>query len=974
MSGTARKSGGGRTARLDYAARIAQSQNAHAIPLNLGPMLAVYKERRRVSLRIEGMPHLSRLSAGRNNGDNSWSLSFSDIDTLAYLPPEGAADETLTLSVRVIDLDSGGSTLAVLDMSVSPTAAEQGPDADDTARDTQMRALREELEQAKSALKERDTDLAQLRQKSQRAESELTRARIESELGGGRSRKGEVDESKFASLNSKLVPRGADPNAAAEDEPTDSAENNAAFLVRKGKAQPSTVVPAEGALSEEKAQALFGAARQKREQEVAAALAKAEAAWKADEAKRLAAAEAQWRAKAAAPQSEAMAQAEERARRAEKALAEASARNDTLVARHRESATELERLGQECAELRKGVAERESAIVQTSDAGKRAREEAQHKSEQALARASEVWRAEEAARFAAAEAQWRSQSSSAIAALNTRCERAEQALAEVTARAQFASQRNAEATSEIQSLREESAGLRKRHAEREANLARAQEDFERAREKSERETKDTVAKAEAAWKTDAAARLAALESAWQQKLAAALAEANTRAERAEHALAEVTRKIEASSSRESELENLRRQCAAMKAQLDEHAVAFADAHTGFDESRKSWRREAEAALANAEAAWKAGEAARLAAAQQSWETKAAGALKEAQARREAAEKALADGASRSNALHAELAKISENSRGEIDALRGRASENDRLRAEISELRAVVARQESALAGAPLPSAAANGTSHRDVEESVAAAQAAWKADETARLAAAEAQWRRQSESAKGELGVRCERAERSLQEAREQTELLSARDQNNRFELRRLREELAVAQGALASREAELESIRAEQDLVAEPAIVLQPDRISGFDSYEREQPKPKGHLMRDAMVVAFLGVAAVLGWPWIEAYVPQVNELLGNVSVQAPRAPAPTPEVQPERPSAVVIHAGNVRSGPSANSPTSGTLQAGAKVEPIEKQGNWTKVRIEAPNAPVKEGWIYSSFLQDENAAAPKAQTGKGK
>src|SRR5262249_31503253 len=160
-------------------------QSGRVIPLNLGPMLAVYKNRRRLALRIERMPHLARLSAGRNNGDNSWSLSFSEIDTLAYVPPEGSANESVALSVRVIDLDGGGSTLAFLDMSVSPTAAEETHIADTSARESQVDALRQELEQAKAALSARESDLAELRQKAQRAESELSRQRIETEFGGG---------------------------------------------------------------------------------------------------------------------------------------------------------------------------------------------------------------------------------------------------------------------------------------------------------------------------------------------------------------------------------------------------------------------------------------------------------------------------------------------------------------------------------------------------------------------------------------------------------------------------------------------------------------------------------------------------------------------------------------------------------------------------------------------------------------------
>ena len=993
VSGTAKKSGVGRTSRLDFATRVSEAQTGRAIPLNLGPMLAVYKNRRRLSVRIEKMPHLARLSAGKNNGDNSWSLALSEIDTLAYLPPEGSANDSVTLSVRLIDLESGGSTLAVLDLCVSPTTTEESHNVDSPPREAQLRALREELEQAKSALKARDADLAQLRQKSQRAESELTRQRIESELGGSRTRKGEVDESKFASLDASLLLRSGDPKAepaGADDDSADGAEDSDGVRVRKGQAQPSKLIPAEQAtkveLVEESARALLAEARRHWEKEAVAALAQAEASWKAEEKTRLAAAEAQWQGQSAA----ALAQAEARYSHAEKALVETRSRADVSAARQQESARDLERLKQECTELRKRIAEREAALSDTAKSVERTREELQAKSTQALARAEEVWRAEEAARLAAAEAQWRGQSSSAIAALGARAERAEQALAEVNAGAQFAAQRNTESAAEIESLRAECTALRARLAEGDANLARTHAEHERAREKAEREAKEALAKAEGVWQAEAVARLSGLESAWQQKLAGvvaeangrgeraerALAEANARAERAEHALAESKRRNDASSSRDrdnnSELEQLRQECGKLKAQLDERAIAFADAHTEFDETRKSWRREAETALATAEASWKAGEAKRLAAAELGWAKKAETALKEAQARCEAAEKALAQAGSRGNSLGAELAKLSEESRAQSEHLRARTSENEKLRAEIAELRAVVAKLESALASARSASAGGGATSQRDVEESLAAAQAAWKADEAARLAAVQAQWQRQSETARAELSVRCERAERSAQESRVQAEALAARDQDSRFELRRLREELAVAQGNLASREAELESLRVEQDHQGEREIVLQPDRISGLREFEQERPKPKGHLIRDVVIVACLGVAGVLAYPRLEAYVPQLGELAGNVSVSQ----APVPEQpKPVRASAIVVHAANVRAAPSANSATTGTLQPGAKVEPVEKKGNWTFVRIDSPNAAMKEGWIYSEFLQDEKAAAAaKAPAAKAK
>src|SRR5260221_5626780 len=77
------------------------------IPVALAPLLSPYKRHGRLSLRIERLPRTARLSAGRNNGDNSWSLTLDQLEDLTYLPPQGMA-ETHSLAVRIIGLDSGG--------------------------------------------------------------------------------------------------------------------------------------------------------------------------------------------------------------------------------------------------------------------------------------------------------------------------------------------------------------------------------------------------------------------------------------------------------------------------------------------------------------------------------------------------------------------------------------------------------------------------------------------------------------------------------------------------------------------------------------------------------------------------------------------------------------------------------------------------------------------------------------------------
>src|SRR2546430_12647203 len=84
-----------------------------AIAIKLGPLLSPYKKQGRLSVRIERLPQLARLSAGRNNGDNSWSLTLDELEDLAYLPPPGMV-EPHSLAIRIIGLGGGGFTLAVV--------------------------------------------------------------------------------------------------------------------------------------------------------------------------------------------------------------------------------------------------------------------------------------------------------------------------------------------------------------------------------------------------------------------------------------------------------------------------------------------------------------------------------------------------------------------------------------------------------------------------------------------------------------------------------------------------------------------------------------------------------------------------------------------------------------------------------------------------------------------------------------------
>ena len=75
------------------------------VPLALAPLIAPYKKRGRVKLRIERLPRRARLSQGQNNGDGSWSLMLDELDII---------DEIMD---RVGD---GVQLLAVIDLHSDP--------------------------------------------------------------------------------------------------------------------------------------------------------------------------------------------------------------------------------------------------------------------------------------------------------------------------------------------------------------------------------------------------------------------------------------------------------------------------------------------------------------------------------------------------------------------------------------------------------------------------------------------------------------------------------------------------------------------------------------------------------------------------------------------------------------------------------------------------------------------------------------
>jgi hypothetical protein len=346
-----------------------------------------------------------------------------------------------------------------------------------------------------------------------------------------------------------------------------------------------------------------------------ATLSKAERAWKADESTRLATAESEWRKQAGA--------------------ASARASQEEVAARER-AETEVQRLREKLSEALATVADREATLAKTQLESGRVREIALKEKDVALKSAQKGWQAEEAKKLAQAEADWREESAQSHADLIARCERAEASLAQALAEGrteQVQAQVDAEnarnrAERDLSEMRVQFMALKKTLVESESGMVQLREAMESARERSQLEMDGVLERAQAAWRSEAAARLAAAKAKWSQESAKSLTAA--------HAETEALRDTHA-----AELRYLQQQLERAQTRLVERDTELARMGSEAQEAQERLQQEVRAQLASSQRAWKAEEAARLSAAKAEWQKSHANALAEATARYQAAETALA---------------------------------------------------------------------------------------------------------------------------------------------------------------------------------------------------------------------------------------------------------------------------------------------------------------------------------------------
>lgn len=153
--------------------------------LDLAAVLAPYGRKGRLAVRVERMREGARLSKGRNNGDNTWSLAPEELEGVFYLPPDDRVHAD-RLALRIIELtEEGGSTLAIVEFPLAPTDAAMlppEPTAQESAQPAELDRLRCELAAATELADARAAELAELRRAAELAAKDATSRTIESEL------------------------------------------------------------------------------------------------------------------------------------------------------------------------------------------------------------------------------------------------------------------------------------------------------------------------------------------------------------------------------------------------------------------------------------------------------------------------------------------------------------------------------------------------------------------------------------------------------------------------------------------------------------------------------------------------------------------------------------------------------------------------------------------------------------------------
>lgn len=506
---------------------------ARAMALPLRTLIEPYRKPERLVLRVWQMPKRARFSTGQKNADDSWSLTYADLNDLQYLLPSDF-QEAHTLAIRVID-KVDGAVVAVLNYDVYSSdatahlalASRPAPTskASDPSNDGQLRAFAEQLARTQAALKTIEADavmrVAEAEERTQAAIDEaLSKARAEWEVASS----GQL-EAVVAHAEQTLTSRRAEWQAQLDASIAD-ADRRA-----------------------EKAKEIW-------QRDTEDELVRAHEHWKADEAARLAAIETEWRTKMEVAQADARASFE-------------NSRRDSA---------EIARLRNELATAKTSSEERDRALAAARADLDRAREDGRILAEERVAHARQSWASEEAACLSAAEQRWRDSSHAILAEAEGRAERAERALAEAARRIE----QSETAASDAEKGGNEIAALK-------LALAAKENELSSTSERIRRDAETRLAKARENWKREADVRFAEAEAYWRDQVAQAMNDI-ARKQWADPALNDAHRGVPQSA--DAQISALRGQIAALETALrtceEQREKVIKDNTAALEAARRSW--------------------------------------------------------------------------------------------------------------------------------------------------------------------------------------------------------------------------------------------------------------------------------------------------------------------------------------------------------------------------------------------------
>ena len=944
-AGTAATQAGGSARALSEAETATRT-----VPLDLSALVSPYRGHGRISLRVERLPHRTRLSRGQNNGDRSWSLSLDDLDGLNYLAPQDLRGHRRSPSASSAWMAAMAPRSPFSNIPFRPAMA-RAPAASPkvvssssaTVDDKLAVRLREELDKLKAANAAQEAALAQLRQSTESEWEAKAQLLLDTELKAARRNWEDELKKKLAEAakrSSAEIKQLREEAAEERDARSAQAEKLAASKLQEERQRWQKESEAALAIAdknwkaaEERSRLLSAQldAKDRSQKDFEALLAKAEKGWKDGEAKRLLDAETHWQARAAKEAAELRTKAE-------------SAWKSEEAARHSAAKAEWQ------ATMERTLA----------DALARANQDTNNQ----LAQAQAAWKSDEATRLAVAESRWQEQTDRLVAETRAKASIAGQAdeagrlsqlraelanaskvlkdrgdelagtrrkLEDAELRLQRESAARTDAERLLKQLREDLAAANNRATDRDSELANARQEAAATQLRLQRDAEAALSHAREKWSADEAARTAAAERVWHERVASNVAEAR--------AQALATGKADESS----QISQLREELTSIGRTLTERDNDLVQLRRAASEASDRLPQQIAIALSDAQKIWAREESVRFAEGESKW--------------RERTEK-----------------EVSE-ARASASAVPDDGAELVRLRSELKSLRQTLGERDGDLARAQLEHSTASDTALVNYEDALAEARSAWAAAEAARLAAAEESWREQAQAELATAIQRYKQAEAELAETLARGG--EGRSPRDKVEILRLREEVENLKSTVAIRDVELSQAHATAEQMRKRLDLENEEILPGLNRGRRMSDRARGTerdetgkrpIWRDIALVAAVAAFGILLYPRIVALVPDDWWPASSYSDDstpdaAPHRPAPAPAAVP--PTDIVAHAANVRSGPAKTASVVATLDRDVAVWTIEKKGNWVHIEFSTGDAKKHDGWVFNTFLKPAPAVA---------